>query len=247
MGFFDFCCPISGLSLRASPAVHIALLEATPGAWRPLSLPLAGRYDRGGSIDGFRLDFRTDLLVAGFVRCIKSGRVVASARDEYAAFSCAPSIARLLHLFERVNTMSKWGAMPFTLDGRQLRQILIHADVFTAIAPLTARPQPPTYEELEQQLVRSPLADQGREIFEEIIIADDVIRAAGASALTQLSCFDRWLNDNHKPWSPTAKTGQFCAPDDLRLARAAHHRLTRWPELQAVVDRVLLRLESECA
>ncbi len=248
MGLFDFRCPISGLSLRAARAVHLALIEATPGAWRPLSLPLIGQYDRGGSIDGFRSDFRTDLLVAGFVRCIKAGRVVATgAPDEYAAFTRAPGIERLLSLFERVNTMSQWGVLPFTLDGRRLRQVLIHADVFTALAPPSAQPEPPTYEELERQLARSPLADQGREIFEEVIIAPDAIRAAGASALAQLSRLDRWLSDNHKHWSPVAESGQFCAPDDLKFARAAHVRLTRWPELQEVIDRVLLRLEGECA
>lgn len=247
MGLFDFRCPISGLSLRASPAVHVALIEATPGAWRPLSLPLVGRYDRGGSIDGFRPDFRTDLLVAGFVRCIKAGRVAAAgAPDEYAAFTRAPGIERLLRLFERVNTMSRWGAMPFTLDGRQLRQVLVHADVFAALAPPPARPQPPTHEELEQQLARAPLAEQGREIHEEIIIAADAIRAAATSALTQLARFDRWLLENGKHWSPVAETGQFCAPDDLKFARTARTLLARWPELQEVVDRIATRLEGEC-
>ncbi|MBL9103206.1 MAG: hypothetical protein JNL82_19830 [Myxococcales bacterium] len=248
MGLFDFRCPISGLSLRAAPAVHVALIEATPGAWRPLSLPLVGRYDRGGSIDGFRPDFRTDLLVAGFVRCVKAGRVAAAgAPDEYAAFTRAPAVEPLLHLFERVNTMSRWGAMPFTLDGRQLRQVLVHADVFAALAPPPARPQPPTHEELEQQLARSPLADQGREIYEEVIIAADAIRAAASSALTQLDRFDRWLIDSHKHWSPVAETGQFFPSDDLEFARAARTLLAGWPELQAVVDRVVVHLERVCA
>lgn len=96
MGFFDFRCPVSGLSLRAARAVHVALLEATRGRWSPLGLPIEGTHDRLGSIDGLRPDLGLDLFVAGFARMAAAGRVDGSgAADEYAAFTAVPAIDRL--------------------------------------------------------------------------------------------------------------------------------------------------------
>jgi hypothetical protein len=51
VGFFDFRCPISGLSLRAADAAFVGLIEATPGRWLPLTLPIVGSYDRGPTIE----------------------------------------------------------------------------------------------------------------------------------------------------------------------------------------------------
>ena len=152
MGFFDFRCSISGLSLRAAHAVHVALIEAEPGRWLPLSLPITGSYDRLGSIDGFVPDFRSELFVRGFARMARAGRADSTAAsEEFTSFTRGPTIERLLHLFERVNTMSRWSPMPFTLDGCALRQALFDARCFAALtaatrpagAPAASRPPAP--------------------------------------------------------------------------------------------------------
>lgn len=247
MGLFDFRCPISGLSLRAANAVHIGLIEATAGRWLPLTLPLVGCYDRAGSIDGFTPDFRTALFVAGFAGFVRAGRVAApGAREELADFTRAPTIERLLYLFERVNTMSPWrNIVPFTLDGCSLRQVLIHAGVFAALAPATPQTRPPDYEQLEDQLARAPVAAQARELFEAVIIESDAVRGAASVALRQLTRLDRWLEQHRRAWSPDCESGQFYPDDDLKFAREARTTLAGTPVLLSVVDRVIADLEAE--
>lgn len=248
MGFFDFRCPISGLSLRGAGATHVALIEHAQGRWLPLTLPLTGRYDRLGSIDRLRPDFRTELFAAGFVGFVRAGRVAApGAPDELAAFRRAPGVEALLELFERVNTMSQWGAMPFTLDGCQLRQVLFHAGVFGALAPDDPRPPPPSCEQLEDQLARAPVAPQLRELYEEIIIADDEVRLTASVALAQLGKLGEYLERQGEGWSPAAETGQFYCDDDLAFAREARARLAGTAELLPVIDRVIARLVEESA
>jgi hypothetical protein len=248
VGFFDFRCPISGLSLRAARAVHVALVEVTPGRWSPLSLPLVGCYDRGGSVDGFVPDFRTELFVSGFARMARAGRADAEGEpDEFARFSRAPGIDQLLRLFERVNTMSQWGDVPFTLDGCPLRQVLIHAGVFAALAPAARPTRAPEYEQLEAQLAAAPVAPQARELFEAVIIAPDEVRIAASVALAQLAAFTRWLEASGRQWSPASESGQFFASEDLEFAREARTRLAAIPELLPVIDGVIAELEAECA
>jgi hypothetical protein len=248
MGFFDFRCPISGLSLRAARAVHIALVATRPDRWLPLTLPLVGTYDRLGSIDGFTPDLLTGLLVDGFAGLARAGRISApSVPDEFAEFTGAPTIDRLLRLFERVNTMSRWTPMPFTLDGCPLRQVLIHAGVFAALAPPESSPRPPTADQLAQQLARAPVAPQARELLADLRLAPDRGRLAASVALTQLTDCTRWLERRRKRWSPASDCGQYGPREDLRFARAARARLAAAPELLPVIDRVLADLETEQA
>lgn len=238
MGFFDFLCPVSGLSLRAAQAVQVPLIESTPGRWWPLGLPLLGTYDRLGSIDGFHPDFRTDLLVAGFATMAGAGRVDAgSVPDEYAEFTRAAALAPLLQMFERATTMARWAAMTFTLDGRPLRQTLIHAEVFAALAPELRLPHAPSPEDLTKQLARAPVAAQARELFAALPRADAGVRAAASVALTQLAAVGEWLSARRRRWSPLAEGGQYVVTDDLRFARRARGRHADAPELLAVIDR----------
>lgn len=246
MGFYDFRCTISGLSLRAARAVHIALIATDAGRWLPLSLPLVGTYDRLGSIDGITPDLRTGSLVDGFARLARAGRISApSVPDEFAEFTAAPTIDRLLRMFERVNTMSRWAPMPFTLDGRPLRQVLIHAGVFAALAPPEPPPQAPTAQQLAQQLAHAPVAPQTAELLADLLHAPDRDRTLASVALTQLTACTRWLERRRKRWSPASDSGQYDPVEDLRLARAARARLAAAPELLPAIDRVIAELEAE--
>ncbi|MDC0723176.1 hypothetical protein [Nannocystis bainbridge] len=248
MGLFDFRCPVSGLSLRAADAVHVALIELDPGEWAPLSLPVVGCYDRGGSIDGFTPDFRTDLFAAGFARFYKCGRADGpDVSHELREFSRQPDFGRLLHVFERVNTMSQWHAMEFTLDGLPLRQVLIHAEVFSTVAPSEPPTRAPAFEAIEQQLAAAPVAPQAREMFEALIIADDPIRCQTAAALSQLAAFSRWLAERGKSWSPAPESGQYFVETDLEFAREARTTWAADPQVLSVVELVIQDLEEELA
>lgn len=245
MGLFDFRCPITGLSLRASNAVHIALVAVTPGRWAPLTLPIRGSYDRLGSIDFITPDGMTALFVGGFARMVKAGRVRApGAPERLDAFIRAPGLEALLKLFARINTDSIWAPSPFTLDGRQMRQMLIQADAFEALAP-DVPTRAPGYEALEQQLHAAPIDPLAREMFEEVIIGDDDLRLRASVALTRVAALDAWLAAHDRTWAPGDKTGQFDTSIDLEFALAARHDLAAHPALVRVIDGVLAELERE--
>lgn len=245
VGLFDFRCPITGLSLRASDAVHIALVAVTPERWAPLSLPIRGSYDRLGSIDFITPDGSTAQFVAGFARMVKAGRVVAhGALDELAVFARAPGLEALLKLFARVNTDSIWWPSPFTLDGRQMRQMLIHADAFEALAPEVPS-RAPEYEALEQQLLGAPIDPLAREMFEDVIIGDEALRLRASVALTRVAALDAWLAAHERAWAPGNETGQYYTSIDLEFALAARRELAADPALVRVIDGVIAELERE--
>ncbi|MFY0531785.1 hypothetical protein [Nannocystis pusilla] len=89
------------------------------------------------------------------------------------------------------------------------------------------------------------MAPQAREMFEEVIIADDAVRIAASAALSQLTAFSRWLAVHQRRWSPAAETGQFTARDDLGFAREALRKLDAHPKLLPVIEDVLAELEAE--
>lgn len=245
VGLYDFRCPITGLSLRGSDAVHIALVAVTPERWAPLSLPIRGSYDRLGSIDFITPDEMTALFVDGFARMVKAGRIQAtSARNEFATFIRAPGLEALLKLFACVNTDSIWASSPFTLDGRQMRQMLIQADVFEALAP-DVPTRAPGYEALEQQLNGAPIDPLAREMFEEMIIGDDDLRLRASVALTRVAALDAWLAARDRTWAPGNETGQFYTSIDREFALAARRNLAAHPALVRVIDGVIAELERE--
>ena len=50
MGFYDFRCAVSGISLRGADAV-LVVLEPDGDQYRPVTLGVTGCYDRLGSIE----------------------------------------------------------------------------------------------------------------------------------------------------------------------------------------------------
>lgn len=245
MGLFDFRCPLTGLSLRASKAVHIALVAVTPERWAPLSLPIRGTYDRLGSIDFVTPDGLTALFVVGFARMVKAGRVLAPyATREFPAFARAPGLETLLKQFALVNTDSVRATSSFTLDGRPMRQMLIQADAFEALAP-DVPTRAPGYEALEQQLQAAPIDPLAREMFEEVIIGDDALRLQASVALARVTALDAWLAARGLPWAPGDQLGQYDNPTDLEFALAARPGLAAHPALLRVIDDTIARLERE--
>lgn len=141
--------------------------------------------------------------------------------------------------------MAAHGAPRLTLDGCPLRQILIHAEVFAAVAPCERLARTPAARELGEQLGRAPIAAQGRELLAPAVAADADLRGAVSVGLTRLAAFTRWLADRRRRWSPVAELGQFTRRDDLRFARAARARFADDPELAPILERILADLEHE--
>ncbi|WP_224195488.1 hypothetical protein [Nannocystis pusilla] len=225
--------------------MHIALVAVTPERWAPLSLPIRGSYDRLGSIDFITPDGLTAQFVIGFARMVKAGRVLApNASTELAVFARGPGLEALLKLFARVNTDSIWAPSPFTLDGRQMRQMLIHADAFEALAPEVPT-RAPEYEVLEQQLHAAPIDPLAREMFEDVIVGDDALRLRASAALTRVAALDAWLTAHARTWAPGNETGQYYTSIDLEFALAARRDLAADPALVRVIDGVIAEREHE--
>lgn len=55
MGFYDFRCAVTGISLRGIDAVLVGL-RPVGDRYRPLTLGIAGKYNRLGSIDRIEED-----------------------------------------------------------------------------------------------------------------------------------------------------------------------------------------------
>src|SRR5512138_341812 len=70
MGVFDVPCAVSGLALTG-PTQLILVGETPSGNWQPVALPIAGDYDRYGSIDGFDEDLPNTRAIAAALRLLE--------------------------------------------------------------------------------------------------------------------------------------------------------------------------------
>lgn len=73
MGFYDYRCGLTGVSLNGADTVLVPLLEGAGGKLEPLALALKGNYNRLGAIDGIHDDPANALLVEFFVSRLKTG------------------------------------------------------------------------------------------------------------------------------------------------------------------------------
>lgn len=127
-----------------------------------------------------------------------------------------------------------------------MRQMLIQADAFEALAPEVPT-RAPGYEDLEQQLHAAPIDPLAREIFEEVIIGEDDLRLRASVALTRVAALDAWLAAQGRTWAPGDEAGQFDNEVDREFALAARRDLVAHPALVRVIDQVIARLKREAA
>jgi hypothetical protein len=66
MGFYDYRCMLSGVSLKGARATVVLLIDDA-GKRHPIGLPVHGSYNRSGTIDGVRPDAASDALLAFFL------------------------------------------------------------------------------------------------------------------------------------------------------------------------------------
>jgi hypothetical protein len=137
MGFYDCRCMVTGLSLHGIDATLVPLLRESAG-YRPITLGIAGTYDRYGAIDGIVEDTNTELVLAHFlVRLGDGGFVVDTETLRIGAEQPVSDIEDLVWCFER-NGMSLAFAPDFepvaTLDGIPVDFALIAQPVWDALA-----------------------------------------------------------------------------------------------------------------
>src|SRR5262245_922761 len=75
MGFYDYRCGLTGVSLRGADAVLVPLLE-DGGRLQLLAPGLKGNYNRLGAIDGIEDDAASAVLVEFFLGALRTGALV---------------------------------------------------------------------------------------------------------------------------------------------------------------------------
>jgi hypothetical protein len=72
MGFYDCRCMVTGLTLEGDAT--LVVLRQAGDAYQPITLGIAGSYDRYGSIDGVEEDVNTGLVFSYFLDRRRDGR-----------------------------------------------------------------------------------------------------------------------------------------------------------------------------
>ncbi|MEU2673828.1 hypothetical protein ABZ622_34185 [Streptomyces sp. NPDC007164] len=133
MGFYDFRCAVTGISLRGTDAVLVGL-RPVGDRYRPLTLGIVGEYNRLGSIDRIAEDPHTDLVAEYFHRRARAGDFVMDPgyADNYG--NPPRDIECLLAYFERNVSDSSEEHPAATLFGRRVFSTLVARPVWTALA-----------------------------------------------------------------------------------------------------------------
>lgn len=143
MGLYDLRCMVTGLSLRGIDAT-LVVLRRSGEAYRPITLGIAGSYDRYGGIDAVIEDVNTDLVLTHFLDRRRNGGFVLDTNHlKIDADSPVTDIEDLLWCFER-NCLCL--AYDFedpvaTLDGELVTFALIAQPVWNALAAVVAPSQ----------------------------------------------------------------------------------------------------------
>lgn len=122
MGFFDYRCSLTGVSLKTCDAVFLPLNNVN-GEYKPLTLGIKGCYDRLGTIDGIKEDKNTNSILKFFQQAHDTGALVFN-KLTLKGLYCYPikNIEDLLRCFER-NIAD--APKPAELDGVPIQYALI--------------------------------------------------------------------------------------------------------------------------
>lgn len=233
VGFYDVRCALTGVSLLATRAVCI-LIERVGSAWRPMSLPIRGPYDRLGAIDMVPLDAVAQLLAAGFARALDEGRLSLAGEAE-ARWRSARDAGPIAWVLQTIERAAAFGSARF--EGREVALTLLNAVVVDAI--VANQPSLPAGSDDEQLVVA--LGPEARDASPGAT-ADEVTRAR-----RELLALDRWIVANGG-WAPPtvfdAYGEQHRYEDILRGLRGARRRFAETPWMAAALDRYSDEAES---
>ncbi|MEU4781825.1 hypothetical protein [Micromonospora sp. NPDC023633] len=142
MGFYDFNCAVTGVSLKGVDAVLVGLREAG-GGLRPVTLGIAGHYNRLGSVDGIAEDLNTELVFRYFTDRAADGRFALDPAYADDLGNPPADLEALLNYLERNVSESSEQRPAAALDGRRVFSALVAAPVWAALAMRAATDDPP--------------------------------------------------------------------------------------------------------
>lgn len=142
MGFYDFNCAVTGVSLKGVDAVLVGLCESD-GGLRPVTLGVAGSYNRLGSVDGIAEDLNTELVFRWFTDRVADGRFVLNPAYANDYGNPPTDLEALLSYLERNVSDSSEERPAAALDGRRVFSALVAAPVWAALAGDAASDESP--------------------------------------------------------------------------------------------------------
>jgi hypothetical protein len=222
MGFYDYRCMATGVSLKGSDAA-LVLLDEVDGRHVPIALAITGCYNRLGAIDMINEDANTDLVLAWFLDRMKAGALVIDESELRGEGSESIDIEALLGLIERNVTM---GEDTFVLDGRRLGYALIALPIWEAIVR-TSSASEETSEQLFERLF-------GGRAIPAAIYKDNLGQVA--DGLRELAAVDDFLGGAGLPWRPPEDPEQHYTDDMREHLEGARQVWAHCPALLGGID-----------
>lgn len=212
MGFYDYRCMVTGVSLLGAKTA-LFILRRGPEGFEPVALPIFGSYDRGGGVDGIEDDFTSRRLPVVFNELVSAGGIVVDWErigESPEPFRDAETLVRLLdrNCIEGDNE-------GITCEGAAISYSLVSAPIVRALfasptAHHVAEPMTVVVSALEPAPTLYPATSP-----------DEVMKATAA-----LSRMRSWLRTRKLVWSPPSdpsqhddeETGQYYADALKRFA-----------------------------
>jgi hypothetical protein len=154
MGFYDYRCMITGVSLLGADTA-LVLLQRTTAGHQPISLAIKGNYDRFGAIDGIDQDANTDLVLQYFHDKFERGEFVLNQVFLKNVDDYFEDIEGLLKVFERCVT--EWDQLA-NLNGQTIQYALICREVWDAIVRPATPPRESDASLFQSLFQNSPVA-----------------------------------------------------------------------------------------
>ncbi|MFT3711929.1 MAG: hypothetical protein QM817_30175 [Archangium sp.] len=246
MGFYDYRCHATGLSLRAEDAVAILVLEETKGRWVPASLPMFGTYNRLGTIDSVVADFHTAMISEGFAAAVESKRITMKGeagggwkrpREDWNGRPVT-GIDRALFTVERATSL---GSSDLKLSGRALDHVLLHAGFFRAALAALSAPEPEI--NTEAMLERTFPFEPSRWFLRELPELT-AVRPQARALLNSLHAWREFI-EPRVAWAPSQGMGQHGALETLDGFATARARFSDVPWAMAALDAAQKVAEAE--
>jgi hypothetical protein len=201
MGYFDYRCMISGLSLRSSRTA-LVLLEKLDNNYVPIGFPIFGQYNRLGAIDMILEDENANHILNFFQSRIKSGDININWQDIYwqgEPLSEIGNIGQLLAAVERGVTM-QYDCVTF--KGRRIIYSLIDYKIWDGL----------TFFEFENRMSGLVLSDTWKEIYKQQI-------PFYGNYIFEFKNVNDFLNKHNIKWVPPNNSGQYSEEEENDFLR----------------------------
>jgi hypothetical protein len=220
MGFYDYRCMATGVSLKGAKTALVLLIWADTGD-HPIALAVTGQYNRLGSIDAIEEDDNTRLIFDYFLARLRGGELVVDEAE--LGGGQIKDLERLLELVERCVTMDDDTVV---LDGRRVLFALVSRVVWDAIAR-QARSSRESSTALFQRL------------FGGVAVAQDIYKGSLTKVsrhLRELAAVQDFLVERGIAWRPPDDPEQHYAEEMAEYLRAAREQFRDCPAVLEGLD-----------